>query len=1643
MNKMQKPFVSLSTTLWALILVFSVPAGALAASDISQVPLFLTQSVPPIAVIDMPKDQSLFMKAYNDYSDLNSDGTVETTYDDSITYSGYFDSGVCYGYSSGMFIPQALADTSSGNGHYCDGSHWSGNFLNWVTMSRMDIVRLILYGGKRITDTSTETVLERAYLPTDAHSWAKYYNGSDIAKLTPFADVSLTPPSASSSHPCNVNGNCTDTAVTFPTNFPVTSDSACGHSDGGYAKLIFSDLSQQVFHVGDQVKIYPGTGDEPATDYMIGGVCSAGAGSDGLPSVTVRIDQGALVGADTDSHATWTLLDLSQTGISFCNTTLGDTSGTSQGDQNPPLLRVASGNYALWSANERWQCAWYSEHSNTNSGRGFRSNGNLAAFSGLSASADNPDGATNDLAELHVDVQACVTGYIVNARCKVYPGDTSNSKPIGLLQTYGDVGEVRFGLFTGSYNKNFSGGVLRSNVQDWASEVNVSGNGSFNSGGIVDALNSLRIYGYSYTGLGGNDGTYFADNCQFQITDPLNNGGTDAGEGKCRSWGNPISEIYLESLRYLAGKQPTPAFVPTSSVLGLNIATWTDPLNADNFCSALDVMVFNTSVATFDDDQMGGFSDLDTAGTAQSLTTEIGGYEGINDKLWFIGDNGTTADGLCSAKTISGLGDASGICPEAPSQHGSYLMDGVAWWAHTNRIRTDLSVPDTNTSALKVDTYGIQLANNVPRIKATVDGKTVTILPAYRLDLSSTNGGFGTGTLVDFKVVSQSADGSSGTYYINWEDSNLGGDFDQDMWGILSYSVSGSSITVTTRAIAQSTTNPQGFGYIISGTTQDGPHFPSGILDFSYTDPTGATGCDKCNVGDPAVSVTYNVGSASGSSLEDPLYYAAKWGGFDDSNDNSRPDLTSEWDADGDGQPDNYFFATNPTKLYDVLSDALKKVIKTESSATSIATNSTRLDTESAIYQARFKSVDWYGQLLAFSIKADGTVGNEVWDAASELDTATSTSAGVTSRNILTWLPGSFAGTTFFWANLSSAQQADLNQTTIGGTVVQDPSTAQQGQARTEYLRGDRSNEVQNGGTFRNRVHVLGDIINSNPFYVKQQDFRYYFLPKPDHTVTTDCTDTTVDPDPSIEACTYNAFVNGNVSRTPVVYVGANDGMLHAFNADTGQEIFAYVPSGVYGRLSNLTDPSYANHHQYFVDGSVNVADAWFKARGATTQSWHTVLVGALGAGGKGVFALDVTDPNDFGAGNILWEYDGLGTDKTAGTSDDDTDLGYAIGQPTIVRLNDGNWYAMFANGYDSTNGNAVLYLIRLDATSFTNTTVYKITGSTTSCTIGGGAHGNGLSTPTPVDGVAWNADDSKYEPGSDRVTDYVYAGDLCGELIKFDLTNWPSSSAKVQILFDARDSSGKVQPITDRPEVGRSPQGGFLVYFGTGSFYRYNDNIVNSSTDPTNSFYAVRDDNDPDDPNSGAPYTRSDLVAQTIIYQNITDNQMVRAVSNNTVNYTDTGTDPNKRGWYLDLVPPSGVYEGERVTSPPLLRGGRIIFTTLIPAPADQPCQYGGSGWVMELDANDGSRLDKTVLDVNKDGEFDDSDYVTVTINGVDTKVPVSGMESTIGIISTPGIIEAGATEYKYLSGSSGNIGVVTESNSSGHGRRSWRQIQ
>ncbi|WP_198039995.1 pilus assembly protein [Microbulbifer agarilyticus] len=556
-----------------------------------------------------------------------------------------------------------------------------------------------------------------------------------------------------------------------------------------------------------------------------------------------------------------------------------------------------------------------------------------------------------------------------------------------------------------------------------------------------------------------------------------------------------------------------------------------------------------------------------------------------------------------------------------------------------------------------------------------------------------------------------------------------------------------------------------------------------------------------------------------------------------------------------------FFSAADPQAFADDLSEVLENIVgRTDGSASSVATNSTRLGTDTVIYQARFNSTDWSGEIRALNLNSDGSVGATKWQTE-DADFASSALRDIYTHN-------GTAGTDFVWANLSTAQQ----------DALKDGETDAEGQARLNWVRG------ADVAGLRERSSLLGDIVNSSPVFAGDQKYNFSNLSEALGGLAYD---------------TYHSSQKDN--RRQVIYVGANDGMLHAFDASTGDELFAYIPSGVYDQLANMSETDYGsttNPHAYSMDGKLFVGDAFVDG------AWKNILVGSLGAGGRGIFALDVTNPDGFDASDILFEL----------TDADFPGIGNITGEPLIAPTNDG-WKLFFGNGYNSENDRARLFAVDLE-NPLTETQVIEVND----------AGDNGLAGPALIA----NAD-------GEVIT--AYAGDLLGNMWKFDLSannasNWDVALSQGQTnlpLFTAVDASGNPQPITSTPTLGLNGELGnaIMLYFGTGQYMASTDNTVGTVV---NTFYAIADE--------GAQVTGRDQLFQKTIS---TEADGVREVAGN----TDTSFWETKKGWYLDLSYGGGV-TGERVISKPLLVYDRLLFPTTITS--TDPCSFGGSGWLMEL---------------------------------------------------------------------------------------------
>ena len=647
---------------------------------------------------------------------------------------------------------------------------------------------------------------------------------------------------------------------------------------------------------------------------------------------------------------------------------------------------------------------------------------------------------------------------------------------------------------------------------------------------------------------------------------------------------------------------------------------------------------------------------------------------------------------------------------------------------------------------------------------------------------------------------------------------------------------------------------------------------------------------------------------------------------------------------DADNVRTVYFAPGNPQNLIDQISATLKDFgagtarIADGAAGTSApnisAANTSVLVPGAQGYTSGYDPADWSGTFQAVSLDANGKSSKVVWDAGAILDDAGKTNSA--ARNILTakWDSSDRSAGVAFKRNseLDSASRALFDD--IGRKA------GASGQDVVDYLRGDRSKE---GSAFRKRSHLLGAIIGSQAVYVGHPSSGYresWPAGSPERQAmagdAADCGRQT----PS--TCrSYEAFVKNNLGRKPVVYVGANDGMLHAFDAsmakdgtgnpaaNAGKELFAYMPRSVYANLGNLTSK---DNFKFMptVDGVPVTRDVYF-SQGAP-QGWRTILVGGLRLGGRGVYALDVTDPASMNAGKVLWEFH-AGMPKQPAGSDgpggDPANLGYTYGQPNIGRLRNGKWAVLVPGGYFPDCAKAAFDgCVAPPAITFSSLFVLdaqtgKLIRELKTSDASNGPASHGLSTP-----VLGDYDD-------DQVDDVAFAGDLDGNLWRYDFSSSDPKAWSVTLAFKP-DTAG-AQPITSMPRLFPDPVTQKLIaVFGTGKYLGADD----AADQTRQSVYGIRD--------VGSTVTRSQLVEQTLSEATADDGKIIAR------GLTDQAVPANKRGWYFDLEP-STASVGERVIVTPtaLFDSGRVVIQTLIPG--SDPCDPKSSGALMVVNAANG----------------------------------------------------------------------------------------
>ncbi len=680
------------------------------------------------------------------------------------------------------------------------------------------------------------------------------------------------------------------------------------------------------------------------------------------------------------------------------------------------------------------------------------------------------------------------------------------------------------------------------------------------------------------------------------------------------------------------------------------------------------------------------------------------------------------------------------------------------------------------------------------------------------------------------------------------------------------------------------------------------------------------------------------------------LYMAGKYGGFADVGPDGSPATgegnpfrtfvagtltsdTKEWlTTDGTLSPTGYFLASQPDRLILAIRQIFAQASKPSGNLAGGSLSVSRLSaakTKGAYYSALLDSSDWSGTVIRTEITYNTATltlqssGVAVWNAGAIL---TGTQPGTTTlspfplsanRKIYSYSSTSLTGVTFTWADIDTAVQTSLKTDPHTLTV----ETNADGQARLDYIRGVRSAESDQTLNYRARNSIMGDSINSAPVLKGK-------------------------PSGSIVDANYQTFYTTHASRTPTVYIGSNDGMLHAFyaaesatNTDNGKEQFAYVPRAISTKLNKLTNPGYVK--EAYVDGSLTVSEARAYKSASSSVDWATVLVSGMGGGAKGLFALDVTTPASFGPGNVLWEF----------TDADDPDMGHLLGEPKLVKLAmagissatpNYKWFAMVTSGYNNytTGGSAdkqALFLLSLEkapgAAWVLNTNYFKIYANNGTFAAGDTSSATGMGMPGVALGLFGNAV-------------YAYAGDLQGNLWKFDLsgasTTWNGSTI-ASVLFIARTPAGiATQQITVAPAVTLNVAGGYQIGFGTGQFIEPPDSLVASARQQ--SIYGVWDSQD------GATFERiptgSSPTVNGLITRTLTVGTSTISITGPTFSYGTSGG--AYRGWVADLSTTM-----ERVVVDPAADSGLMAINSTVPG--GDPCDSSGASNQYRYNPNTG----------------------------------------------------------------------------------------
>jgi type IV pilus assembly protein PilY1 len=1500
------------------------------AGTLADQPLSAQTGIPPNVLfalsVEFPTANTAAYQGSDDYSDNNE-------------YLGYFDQDKCYGYeaANGWFAP-----TGAATAHDCNNA-WSGNFLNWVSMTGLDEFRFAMTGGNRAVDNATATVLERSFQ-------------SGQGGTSNFPDKTWTEDGTSTTYPNGTRLTIKNQGkgvqmVVYPNGADV-------------ANCENPTLTGGTFRCGSVTLASDGTV----------GTCTATAGS-GTDSAPYRCSSFGPFGDVTPSSSAGSA---TSTATATVNTTVTCTSPDFA--QTPfhctlTMAGGATGTCNSWQGNggatTPWTCGDFKKFSNGKSFSQASTGNTTSTFSSVVTGAQ-----ASETVSCSVSAGPLVSCTMANgdlATCTAFDSESPHTCTAFSFTT-GDVASTKAVYASSARSATHASTVRR---EDYYDRYTISYKPlSTQTVYYVSSYSGSNVAGYTYVSAYNLAfGTTATLNVRVKVCDEA-----QGLEENCKKYGSSW--------------KPTGVVQDNADQMRFGVMSY---FKADDHDNA----ILRARMKT-----VAPFATAPTGVVANPLREWSAA-----DGTLFSNPDSADADATWGAGRLTSSGVVNYINRFGKTAAGYKTYDDVGklYYEALRYLRGLSPTTDFNNGATQANSDGF------PVIKSWTDPVTNSCQKNYIVVMGDTH------TWCDRRLPGGAYTNTPSPVCDTYRDDN-GNPHVADKGALAGDSIDVTALTNTVGTLEGMTTlatSPSSY-FNTGGTGMAGLAYWAASRDFRPTMD-----------GDQRVqTMVIDVQEYRDCGYQSPFWLAAKYGtpgsyNADQSwktSDNpamgplSLPASGCSLDvrtnrppgynnAGGVVQwPRSLLRGGDPASMISSVRGALATITAMATSDSALGQSAGTLDNGigAFIYSASYKTSGWQGELQALPVDTRGNVSTSGgWLASSKLPTAS-------NRNIYSFNDGAAAdgtaetggaarrGFAFTSSNFTSAlsgrQQAALNRDETGAVDTL-------GADRINWLRGDRSKEISadssdaanaaGGRLWRMRQSLLGDIVNSNPVFVGAP------------------TDVTGSRD----------FALQNASRTPAVYVGANDGMLHAFNAsstvgaagqlqntpDSGKELFAYVPAGVYRNLSRLMSPSYT--HKYFVDGTPVVADACLgnSAGAACTgaASWKTVLVGGLNAGGQGIYALDVTNPAAFNETRVLWEF----TDR------DDPELGATFGAPLVRKLNNQKWAVIFGSGYNNTTadgsasstGRAAIFILYADGPGVgqrwvLNTNYFKIVLPSPSDV-------NATLPLTPPNGISSLIDVDRDNSGT---VDLLYAGDRRGNLWKIDLsggiapsataTTWRSAlnpNGVAVPLFTAVSATGDAQQITRGMEVVRHPRGGFMVLFGTGAWVDTED-LMSASHD---SFYGIWDSDD------GSLVTRASLQKQKVV-ANVTSAgaaciagaaDCFAVMSNCTPQYASatqsvtalcpadiaTTTAAQQRGWVFDF--PGG---GERIrSSAPLINGRLVTFTTL--KNASNACVGKPDGMEYNLTALTGGAPSKPVYVLPGDADG----LIGVTLGGATSVTSVTSV--------------------------------------------------